>query len=482
MSPTTSASPPIGCIRRIRGRPTDPYPLIFVDERGLPLVALTEWYRWCGERTALNTRDTYASCLLRWHAYLAQEGVAWDAPTRQLQQVLVAYHKVVLGCQVEPVPPLGQIKIKSTAATPLRDSTLGVMRAAIRHFYALLIDEGLYHDLNPLASALLTRLEMVRRVAVLNGGAPDHAGIRASTYRRRTPAFVRQPSAQWRVNWRQATLDVAAGIHEDMRAMLAQPSIRHRDRAIILLLVHTGARVSEVIRMSVGGYRCAGVAGQALVRTKGSRGREVKTIHFAQAASVQRALTCYLAQERPRWDRTERSLQEVADTEPFFLSMRGTAYTEEAFYQHWYRLYRATTHPGRRAFSPHDLRHLMVTECLRLAREQCAGDGDAYQRAKKGLEVLMDWRSPRTVEVYDHSLDPELALGLVVARTRRWDEQTPAPQRVSSLTPDGRTAVPDRPTPVSDRSTPAVEAPSGGRRLAARMREHYGERTGGPHP
>jgi len=216
------------------------------------------------------------------------------------------------------------------------------------------------------------------------------------------------------------------------------------------------------------------------VRNKGSRGREVKTIFFGQAPSVQRALTAYLTQERPGWDRGDRPLHAVADHEPFFLSMRGTPYTEDAFYQHWYRLFGSIAHQCPRHFSPHDLRHLMATECLRLAREQCAGDGEAYVRAKKGLEALMEWRSPRTVEIYDHSLDPERALGLVVARNRLLEEGAHVLDNAQLSVADSR-PVGERTTAASpvDQSTMTPASPSAGSTLAARMRQCYGDGSGG---
>jgi integrase len=460
-------------IHRVHGRAGDRYPVIFVDDRGLPLVALTEWYRWCGERKTASTRATYASCLLRWLAYLLQEEIAWDAPCDQLQRALIAYHAKALGCQVEPERASGQVKVTSTSATPLQDSTLAVLRAAIRNFYAVLIEEGLYAGPNPLTSVVLTRLEQLRRSQVANAGAPDHAGIRdPDASRRRTPAFVRQPASEWRVNWQQTTAVVAEGIHGDLQAMIAHAGASARDRAILFLLLHTGARVHEIVRMSVGGYRADGVAGQALVRNKGSRGREVKAIFFGQAPAVGRALDVYLRRERACWDRQRRPLRLVADHEPFFLARRGTPYTEAAFYQHWYRLYGAVEHACPRHFSPHDLRHLMATDCLRLAREQYAGDGEGYLRAKHGLQVLMDWRSPRTVEIYDHSLEPERALALVAARTRWLEGGRPL---VGAGPPqDGNCPGPGEPVTTAPRQTSPAEAASAGAgsALAARMRRY----------
>lgn len=460
-------------IHRVHGRAGDRYPVIFVDDRGLPLVALTEWYRWCGERKTASTRATYASCLLRWLTYLLQEEIAWDAPCDRLQRALIAYHTKALGCQVEPERASGQVKVSSTSATPLQDSTLAVLRAAIRHFYLVLSEEGLYTGPNPMTSVILTRLEQLRRSQVANAGAPDHAGIRdPGASRRRTPAFVRQPASGWRVNWQQTTAVVAEGIHRDLQAMIAHAGASARDRAILLLLLHTGARVNEIVGMSVGGYRADGVAGQALVRNKGSRGREVKAIFFGQAPEVGRALAAYLRRERACWDQQRRPLRLVADHEPFFLARRGTPYTAAALYQHWYRLYRAVEHACPRHFSPHDLRHLMATDCLRLAREEYAGDGEGYLRAKHGLQVLMDWRSPRTVEIYDHSLEPERALALVAARTR-WLEGG-RPLAGAGPPPDRDRHRPDALAPASSGEASAVEAaPAGaGSALAARMRRY----------
>jgi len=461
-------------IHRVHGHADDRYPVIFVDDRGLPLIALTEWYRWCGERKTASTRATYASCLLRWLTYLRQEEIAWDASCDHLQRALIAYHAKALGCQVEPERASGQVTVSSTSATLLQDSTLAVLRAAIRNFYAVLSEEGLYTGPNPMTSVVLTRLEQLRRSQVANAGAPDHAGIRdLGAIRRRTPAFMRQPASEWRVNWQQTTAVVAEGIHGDLQAMIGHPAASARDRAILFLLLHTGARVNEIVAMSVGGYRADGMAGQAMVRNKGSRGREVKTIFFGQAPVVGRALEAYLRRERACWEQQRRPLRLVADHEPFFLSRRGTPYTAAAFYQHWYRLYRAVEHACPRHFSPHDLRHLMATDCLRLAREQYAGDGEGYLRAKHGLQVLMDWRSPRTVEIYDHSLEPERALALVAARTRWLDGGRPlvstgAPQDWDRHRPD------EQATASSGEASPVEAAPaSAGSALAARM-QRYG--------
>src|SRR2546422_10844386 len=59
-----------------------------------------------------------------------------------------------------------------------------------------------------------------------------------------------------------------------------------------------------------------------------------------------------------------RRLAEVGGREPFFLTERGTPYSPKAFYYHWYKYYWPLQSKCPVRFSPHDIRHLFVTEYL----------------------------------------------------------------------------------------------------------------------
>src|SRR5215470_2318650 len=101
-----------------------------------------------------------------------------------------------------------------------------------------------------------------------------------------------------------------------------------------------GARIHEIALMTVGGYQNEGIAGQAQVMNKGSYGREVKTIYFAHNPRVQEALNAYLEQMRPLHDPESRHrLIDVEPSSPLFLTERGTPYSPNVFYWHWYRHY-----------------------------------------------------------------------------------------------------------------------------------------------
>jgi len=144
----------------------------------------------------------------------------------------------------------------------VRESTLKVMRAALRDFYLVMKEAGLYAFANPLSSEVLVTLKREQERTLANRGAPDHAGTRAETHeqsRRRPTAFIRQHQAQeWKPNLRKELADVRKGMHEVINAMLDSPQVGAREKAVLELLQNTGARLHEIVLMTVGGYQNQG--------------------------------------------------------------------------------------------------------------------------------------------------------------------------------------------------------------------------------
>ena len=411
-------------IRRVAGRPNDPYETIFVNQHGLPIVPLTEWYRLRKPAGPESTRNTYLACLLPFLAYLEDQSCPWNAPPERLRPVLIAFHRDRLGCQIHPGKDGESVEIVPTRDTPLCPSTLRVLRAALRDFYLVLKDAGLYAFPNPLSSEVLIALKREQTRSIANSGAPDQAGIRGETReqsRRRPTAFIRHPTAQeWRPELRKELADVREGMHKLLNALLDSKQVSLREKAILELLQNTGARLHEVVQMTVGGYRNEGVAGQARVVNKGSMGREVKTIYFAHNPKVERTLTTYIKQIRPLFDpQGRKSLAEVSDQEPLFLTEHGAAYSPKTFYWHWYKHYEPLQHLCPVRFSPHDLRHLFITKYLIRLKHACRSGSDQFQeedylQAREAFgSLVMGWRSVNTINIYDHSRNGEAALSVL---------------------------------------------------------------------
>src|SRR5260370_2672086 len=254
-------------IRRVHGNPEDRYEVIFVDQNGQPVVPLTEWYRLRALQGPVTTRETYLTCVLPFLTFLEDQSCSWNAPPERLRPMIIAFHRDRLGCQIRPGKDGESIEIVPTRDTPLRPSTLRVLRAALRDFYLILKDAGLYAFPNPLTSEMLVALKREQTRTLANRGAPDHAGIRAETReqsRRRPTAFVRHPKDQgWKPEIRKELADVREGMHKVLNSMLDSKTVSFREKAVLELLQNTGARLHEVVLMTVGGWRNAGMAGQA---------------------------------------------------------------------------------------------------------------------------------------------------------------------------------------------------------------------------
>lgn len=405
-------------IQRIKGRPGDPYKVLFVDRHGRLIVALTEWYRLRSTLGPASTRDTYLSCLLPFFTFLSEKECPWNASPEQLRPILVKFYRERFCCLVRSEREPERIAVVPTRDTPLQESTLQVFRSALRDFYLIMRDEGLYAFSHPLTSETLLTLKRLHDQSIANSGAPDHAGIRGETRersRRQPTAFIRYPKArEWRPDLRNELADVRMGIHKVLDAMVECPHISCREKIVLELLRNTGARLHEIVGLSVGGYRNEGIAGQAQVVSKGSLGREIKTIYFAHNPKVMQLLTQYLDRHRPQVDSKRRvRLTELDATAPVLLTERGTPYSVKCFYYHWYKYYPQFRSLCPIVFSPHDIRHLFISEFLILLRETCGAgtdhfDAERYQREREAFgSTIMGWRSAHTIDIYDHSRDAE---------------------------------------------------------------------------
>jgi hypothetical protein len=229
------------------------------------------------------------------------------------------------------------------------------------------------------------------------------------------------------------------GLANAVEHMLHDPRLCLRDRAVIGLLRNTGARASEITGMTVGGYRAFtrdGILGEALVVNKGSGGIAEKRLYFHEAVGLQRTLLRYLREERRRWDPEDRTrLADLPDEAPFFLTERGTPYSYETFKWHWRKVFPAARKRCPIDFSPHDLRHLLVTELLVRARAEWDPHSPEYADVKRGLVDLFAWADPTTIELYDHSVDRAAALGLLGAWQRAIAERAAKPVRRAPALP-----------------------------------------------
>lgn len=405
-------------LKKVVGPSGGQYAIIIVDSNGCPVSALTEWYRLRRQSGSPGTRRTYLGFLLPFFGYLLAHSLAWNSDSEQVRHFVRAFLRDEVLCQISRDTTLDGYLVDLTGSSPVSQSSLRVLLAAIRDFYAVMAEAGLYPFPNPMCSSLLQRWKRERIKQIENAGAPDHAGIRGETWAetQQPTAFFRQRRGKpWQPESALTSEQIQKQLHADLDWMIQHVSTQ-RDRLILLLLRYTGARLHEILSLTAGGYRKAKDPCQAYVLNKGSLGREEKLIRFPQA--LETALVRYIRTERAQSDTFGRKhLSDLDDTDPIFLTRKGTAYSREAFYFHWRQWYSAMKQDHRRRmasdahdngfglfeFTPHDIRHLRVTEWMTNINKQCVGNEQRKQLLRRGMQRWMGWRSERTIVCYDHS-------------------------------------------------------------------------------
>ena len=138
--------------------------------------------------------------------------------------------------------------------------------------------------------------------------------------------------------------------------------------------------------------------------------------------------------------------------EPLFLTERGTPYSLKAFYWHWYKHYEPLRDKCPVRFSPHDLRHLFISEYLIKLKRECGAGTNQFQetdylQAREAFgSLIMGWSSSKTINIYDHTRDGEKTLSVLV------DYQKDLSQRHYVSEP-----IPEPPQPLVQEVSPPTQ-------------------------
>jgi hypothetical protein len=149
--------------RKMAGPPGGRYELLIVDGTGRPVSPLCEWYRLRKQPGPNGTRRTYLAFLQPFFAYLLTHGHAWNAPPEQVRRFVKAFLLDDVGCRVNRDTTLDGYQITLTSESPLCQSSMNVLLAAIRDFYAVMAEAGLYAYPNPMCSEMLQRWKREQR-------------------------------------------------------------------------------------------------------------------------------------------------------------------------------------------------------------------------------------------------------------------------------------------------------------------------------
>src|SRR5258708_2101573 len=87
-------------LRKLPGLSEDRYELFIVDDNGIPVSHLTEWYRLRKEPGTNGTRKTYLGMLLPFFGYLLHKGIAWNSEPKHIRAQVVKFLRSDVMCAV----------------------------------------------------------------------------------------------------------------------------------------------------------------------------------------------------------------------------------------------------------------------------------------------------------------------------------------------------------------------------------------------
>ncbi len=362
------------------------HPYLVFDSQDQLHLPLTRFAKEARSRLDPKTVPIYLYALCPYFTWLdanswqGRQGHSWDAPPTQVRRSIDDYLIQKLQCQILPQRQ-GWKYVKITAGTR---STLRVFLAALKLFYQVMREREMYPFANPLVDSMHAtvtavlaqgeRAEEGQRAPAM----PAHSGVAAPPAKpnhRLTDAYYKLEHDEWQP---QIIDDpkLPGYILKGGRS-LSLKLTRLRDEVVTWLLFESGARVSEVVGLMLSDWAALGMKNQAKAFSKGSAGRRVKTISFAEETVI--LLRRYFDEERIQFDPEGYSLDVYLELAahrkcdlsriPLFLSCQGTQLTPKVYREHYWN--RACQAAGIEA-DVHQARHWHVTRCVR----------DIYETAK----------------------------------------------------------------------------------------------------
>ncbi|BCB37331.1 hypothetical protein BCJMU51_2215 [Bacillus cereus] len=384
------------CPKGVKSR----YELLVFNSNNEPFLPLTDFYQDSTGRISKSSALSYLQCLLPFfywlerHSNYQKRHVKWDDSPEVIRIAIEDYLKSEMECKVREKENFYFVNL--TNKSP---NTVNRFLSAIKSFYKSLIRLKQYNHPNPLIDSQ----------AILNDYRSHVEGVRKDKPRMPTVSGTEEPLEHRRLTdsyfkiineeWQPKIIDDP---HLPFQVYQAGKNINwsQRETVISRMLFETGARASEIIKLTIGDYRSRKSHQEVITFSKGSYGRKVKFLRFSK--DTVKRLFQYINTERMKYDPNQFNYEQLPDEAPIFLSEFGTPLTYYAWYYHWNK---AMNYIDIK-LNPHKARHWFVTTRLREIHNISKNDSEIQQR-KNELIKYMKWKNPDTLKVYEHYFDEE---------------------------------------------------------------------------
>ena len=392
------------------------HPFLVFDAQDRLHFPLTTFAKEGCARLGPKTPQTYLYALMPYFTWLDTDlwqvrmGHTWDVPPQQVRRSIDDYLVQKLQCQLLPQ----QQGWKYVAITAGTRSTLRIFLAALKLFYQVMREQEKYSFANPLvdsmSATIATALAHLEQEEQSPPRMPDQSGVevpRPKPTHRLTDSYYKLEHDEWQPQIIDDP-NLPGYILKGGRKLPLKYT-RLRDEVVTWLLFETGARVSEVTGLMVGDWAALGTRNKAKAFSKGSAGRRIKTMSFAEDTVI--LLRRYFDEERVRFDPYGYPLetylllakQQQIDlsTLPLFLSSQGTQLTPKAYREQYWN---PACHAAGIEADVHQARHWHVTREVRDIYETSKNTAE-LERRLRGLMEYMKWKSEETLAAYQHYFD-----------------------------------------------------------------------------
>jgi len=371
-------------------------------------------------RLAPSSVKKYLTGILPWFTWLETDSWQvranrrWTDPSEVVREAIREYLVSRLQCRVKDHPQGGEW----LETTEEMVNTVRILLASLKFFYRVAKAHGYYLYDNPLIGTFTETVEAARQQLVhkrdlpARPKMPDRSGIDMPRRKGRlTDSYFLLkdtwiPQVVTDTTLPQKILDGGRILKEQGKDWGL------REECLVCLLFETGARISEIMTLTLGDWHRRGLKDTAWARNKGSRKRRAKYVRFSE--QTVKLLNKYVDTERKKADTSHHTLSDYLslaeqyavdlDTIPLFLSKRGTAWTVESFRANYWKPACAA---AKIDADPHQARHWYVTQSLIEIHERARKGKITVERGKQELIAYMHWRAgEKVLTAYNHFFQP----------------------------------------------------------------------------
>jgi hypothetical protein len=386
------------------------HPFLVFDTHGQLHFELTVFAKEAAARVERKTAEGYLRALLPFFTYLETANWqkraerSWDEPPEQVRKAVTDYLVQHLGCLVRPHPLDFQV-VSLTAQT---HRAVRLFLTSLKLFYQIMQLRGSYPFPNPLVDANTTTSPDLERQEEEYPRMPAASGV-AQPASHRSPRLTTSYFKLEDGVWTPQIVDDPTLFARVLAGGRSLTGWKLREECVTRILFESGARLSEVVGLTLGDWIARGMTQEALAFSKGSHGRRVKFLKFS--ADTAKLLRRYFDEERCQFDPYGYTLETYLtliknkqidpQTVPLFLTAQRHTLSPKGYReQAWNPACRAA---GIDA-DVHQARHWHVTLAVRFIYETATTEGEVQRRLRELVEY-MKWRSKETLEAYEHYLN-----------------------------------------------------------------------------